>query len=132
MKAATSLSPLHQKAAASTSPGLQTIVESNGTMPTSVMASAAMPSNAEHAAADEMAGLDEAGLSSDGARGKLSRGGSSIRSELSVGSQSPDKAAAKQQRHKVICLTTKHTLNACDTAVNTIALLKNTNFDGGC
>ena len=69
------------------------------------------PGGGMHAASDSQAGWRDAALSSDGSRGRVSRGGSSIRSEQSAGSQSPDKAAAKQQRYKVCCYFISNDVN---------------------
>jgi len=47
----------------------------------------------------------EAARGGDSRSARVSRASSSVRSEQSVGSQSPDKAAAKQERHKVgLCM----------------------------
>jgi len=47
----------------------------------------------------------EAARGGGGRSARVSRASSSVRSEQSVGSQSPDKAAAKQERHKVgLCM----------------------------
>lgn len=81
--------------------GLSAQSSDNPRWPEVVTAAAAAAAQADSAAAAD----DEGSRGEQGLRGersaRVSRASSSVRSEQSVGSQSPDKAAAREQRHRV-------------------------------